>query len=304
MRYPRLGMVIAATLAIALATVACSTASTRSVTAGDAPIVRGTSYYLSLGDSLAVGVQPDSTGASVPTDQGYANRLYAMLHAKNPGLRLVKLGCSGETTSTMIHGGICAYPGGSQLAAAQRFLRAHRGHVAVVTIDIGANDPNSCILGGLSIAKIPGCVNASITRTLSDLRTILAGIRHAAGRTVPIIGMTYYVPELAGWLHTGYGKEMAVLSERLAAGYNNLLTGVYRHYGAKVANVFAAFDSADFTRRVRIPGHGLLPRNVAIVCAWTWACAPGPRGPNEHADDAGYRVIARKFMAAYSRPTG
>jgi lysophospholipase L1-like esterase len=301
MRYPRLGTVIAAACALALATVACdSAASVSRAGAAAAPVIRGTSYYLSLGDSLAVGVQPDSAGASLPTNAGYANRLYDMLHTRSPRLRLVKLGCSGETTTTMIHGGICSYPAGSQLGAAEQFLTAHRGHVALVTIDIGANDPNSCILGGLSISKIPGCVNASITHTLGDLRTILAGIRHAGGRAVPVIGMTYYVPELAGWLQTGYGKELAVLSERLAAGYNRLLTGVYRQYGARVANVFAAFGSADFGRKVRTPGHGLLPRNVATVCAWTWACASAPRGPNEHANDSGYRVIAKQFLAAYS----
>jgi lysophospholipase L1-like esterase len=303
MRYPQIGIVIATACALALATVACDSATSASgAGAAAAPVIRGTSYYLSLGDSLAVGVQPDSAGASMPTNAGYANQLYEMLHAKSPGLRLVKLGCSGETTTTMIHGGICSYPAGSQLDAAERFLTAHRGHVALVTIDIGANDPNSCILGGLPISKIPGCVNASISHTLGDLRTILAGIRHAGGRSVPVIGMTYYVPELAGWLQTGYGKELAVLSERLAAGYNKLLAGVYRQYGAGVANVFAAFGSADFAPRVQTPGHGLLPRNVATVCAWTWACASAPRGPNEHANDTGYRVIARQFLAAYARP--
>src|SRR5262245_16196096 len=51
-------------------------------------------YYLALGDSLAVGIQP----GSLPTNQGYADDLYAFYHARNPSLRLEKLGCSGETT--------------------------------------------------------------------------------------------------------------------------------------------------------------------------------------------------------------
>src|SRR5580693_2154756 len=104
-----------------------------------------TSYYVALGDSLSQGVQPDPAGASLPTGQGYANQLYAMLRRGDPGLRLVKLGCSGETTHTMIDGGICSYPVHSQLAETVRFLRAHRGRVSLVTIDIGANDPDSCI---------------------------------------------------------------------------------------------------------------------------------------------------------------
>ena len=68
-------------------------------------------YYVSLGDSLARGVQPDASGASVPTGGGYPDRVYAVLHRDSPGLRLVKLGCSGETSYTMIRGGICHYPG-------------------------------------------------------------------------------------------------------------------------------------------------------------------------------------------------
>lgn len=301
MRFPRLGTALVAACTMALAASACdATASTHGAAASTTHVIKGTSYYLSLGDSLAVGVQPDSTGASVPTDSGYANRLYGMLRGKDKQLHLVKLGCSGETTVTMIHGGICSYPGGSQLAAAEAFLRDHRGHVALVTIDIGANDPNSCILGGLPVSKIPGCVNGTIGRTLGDLRVILSGLREAGGDRVPIIGMTYYVPELAGWLDNRSGKEIAVLTERLVAGYNNMLSGVYKQYGAGVANVFAAFGSADFSSKVRLPGYGLLPRNVATVCEWTWSCASSPRGPNEHANDTGYAVIARQFLLAYT----
>lgn len=302
MRYLQLLTALVAGCAVAITVTACDgAASSHGATpAASAPAIRGTSYYLSLGDSLAIGVQPDASGASVPTSQGYPNKLYAMLRRRDHGLQLVKLGCSGETTQTMIHGGICSYSGGSQLTAAEQFLNVHRGHVALITIDIGANDPNSCILGSLPIGQIPGCVNGSITKSLTDLRTILAGLRKAGGRQVTIVGMTYYVPELAGWLASKYDKEIAVLSERLVAGYNNLLSGVYRQYDARVANVFAAFGSADFTAKSRVAGHGMLPSNVATICRWTWACDAAPRGPNEHANAAGYTVIAREFLRAYS----
>ena len=78
-------------------------------------------YYLALGDSLSQGVQPDAAGASVKTRDGYPDQLYAALHRNHPTLQLVKLGCPGETTATMIHGGICRYHAGSQLAAAVAF---------------------------------------------------------------------------------------------------------------------------------------------------------------------------------------
>jgi lysophospholipase L1-like esterase len=255
------------------------------------------SYYLALGDSLSVGVQPDAAGKSVPTQQGYANQLYAALRASHPGLRLVKLGCSGETTHTMIDGGICSYPAGSQLSQAASFLRAHRGHVSLITIDIGANDPDSCVTRP-SIGAVISCVTQSFPETVSNLTKIMRTIRAAAGSGVRVIGMNYYVPALSEWLDGFLGQQIARLSERLVAAYNNLLAAVYQRFGARVANVFAAFDSGDFTGVVRLAGVGTVPRNVAAVCRWTWECAPAPRGPNEHARPAGYAVIARAFLQA------
>jgi lysophospholipase L1-like esterase len=257
-------------------------------------------YYVSLGDSLARGVQPDASGASVPTGGGYPDRVYAVLHRDSPGLRLVKLGCSGETSYTMIRGGICHYRAGSQLAQAERFLRTHRREVALVTLDIGANDPNSCFLG-VPLSKVGVCMRSRVRQTVNDLNRILRGLRTAGGRKVTIIGMNYYVPELAGWFDGLGGKEIAVLTERLVDGYNRLLVGAFRHYHVRVANVFGAFHSGDFTDHVRLPGRGTVPRNVATICQLTWACARAPRGPNEHANDTGYAIIALAFLLADDR---
>ena len=255
------------------------------------------SYYLSLGDSLSVGVQPDAAGKSLPTGQGYASQLYAALRAGDPGLRLVKLGCSGETTHTMIDGGICSYPAHSQLAEAVSFLRAHRGRVSLVTIDIGANDPDSCITRA-SLGAIVSCVAKGFPQTVANLTKIMSSLRAAAGSKVRIIGMNYYVPALSQWLDGPLGQQYARLSERLVVGYNKLLTTEYQHYGAGVADVFGAFHSGDFTDKVRVPGIGTVPRNVAAICLWTWECAASPRGPNEHARPIGYGVIALAFLLA------
>jgi lysophospholipase L1-like esterase len=254
-------------------------------------------YYLSLGDSLSQGVQPDSAGASVPTRQGYADLLYADLRRGDPGLRLVKLGCSGETTHTMINGGICSYPGGSQLAAAASFLRAHRGRVSLITIDIGANDPGSCAtrpgFGGAA-----ACMATGFSDTLINLRKIMTTLRAAGGAGVRIIGMSYYVPTLAQWRQGLLGEAVARISEAVVIGYNRLLTGVYQAFGARVADVFGAFHSGDFSGQVTVRGIGSVPPNVAAICQLTWECASGPRGPNEHATAAGYSVIAQAFRRA------
>src|SRR5262245_4721211 len=263
----------------------------------------GRSFYLSLGDSLSQGVQPTPAGHDVTTDRGYPDRLAARLRHGLPWLRLVKLGCSGETTVTMIHGGSCHYPAGSQLLQAARFLRSHRGRIALVTIDIGANDPNSCLMNGGVRAILP-CVAGRMPQIDKNLGTIMSALRSAAGRHTLIVGMTYYVPELGLWRTGTTGKRVAILTGALAAGANKLLTDRYRQYGARVADVFAAFRTSDFGMKKR-PGHsaaanragrpGTVPPNVATICALTWMCTRAPRGPDEHATNAGYRVIARAF---------
>jgi lysophospholipase L1-like esterase len=288
-------------LALALAAVAAAAAGGcsgpgRTDPAGDRHASSPATYYLALGDSLSQGVQPDASGASVRTRHGYADQLYTALRSRQPGLRLVKLGCGGETTVTMIHGGICSYAGGSQLAAADRFLRAHRGRVSLVTMDIGANDPNSCITQ-LSVGKLAACAGSSVPRTAANLATILRQLR-AAGPHARIIAMNYYLPVLAAWRNGAGGQLLARGSEVAVTGFNALLTRVYKSFGVRVADVSGAFHTSDFSHPVTVPGQGPLPRNVAAVCRWTWECAPPPRGPNEHPNQAGYQVIARAFLAA------
>jgi lysophospholipase L1-like esterase len=283
----RLPLAIAAAAALTAVT-ACSGSATANRTH---PNPAPSTYYLALGDSLSRGVQPDSAGASVETRNGYPDQVFAALRPSHPTLTLVKLGCPGETTSTMINGGICRYPGGSQLKAAVAFLHAHRGRVLLVTIDIGANDPEQC--GGQpSLSQLASCAMTGIPAAVTHLTTIMASLKAAAGPGVRMVGMNYYLPALAEWRNGLPGHVVAWTAERLAATYNNLLDRVYAHYGARVANVFGAFDTADFT------AQGTTPHNVALLCQWTWACAAPPRGPNQHANQAGYEVIARTFLQA------
>ena len=257
------------------------------------------SYYLSLGDSLAQGVQPDPAGTSVETRRGYPDQISAALRSSRPGLRLVKLGCPGETTVTMINGGICSYPGGSQLAAAVTFLRAHRARVSLVTIDIGANDADGCITRP-SLTNFASCLTKSVPQVTTHLTTILTRLRKADPNGT-IIAMNYYLPALAQWRNGLVGQAVARLSEMAIAGYNVVLAHVYKAFGIRVADVAGAFHTSDFTQQVAVPGLGRLPRNVAAICQWTWECAAPPRGPNVHANQAGYQVIARAFLRADGR---
>jgi len=288
---------------IAVATVVVATGAV----AGGVPALAAThgakattasSFYLSLGDSLAQGVQPNAQGVSMETNQGYPDQLFTALHLGNPTLKLVKLGCPGETTVTMIDGGICSYSTGSQLKQAVAFLAQHKGHVQLVTIDIGANDLNPC-LALPTINKIAACLVKVFPLIQANLEKIMNALTTASGSgpVPPIIGMTYYDPELANWLKgTPAAKQLAQASIALAQGFGNLLSGVYTHFGAKVADVFKTFHTTQFTARVTLPAFGRVPKAVGYICSYTWMCAAPPVGPNIHANQLGYGVIANTFL--------
>ena len=239
-------------------------------------------YYVSVGDSLAQGYQPIG-GPLSPLgidgyNQGYANQLFKAVRGRYEQLQLVKLGCGGETTKTMVIGAPwCGFPAGSQLAQAEEFLAAHRGEIAFVTIDIGANDTFE--YGDQATATI-----------ITYMPQILAGLRAAAGRGVPIIGMSYYgvfLPEIWDATH-----DVAALQSYVATQldpFNGLLGSIYAAAGDPVADVAGGFQVAETTL---VDGT---PLDVLRECQWTWICASPPHGPDIHANSDGYNVIAQAF---------
>jgi lysophospholipase L1-like esterase len=248
-------------------------------------------FYVALGTSLSVGVQPDAAGVSRPTADGYADQLYAALAPATPGLRLHPLGCPGETSATMLAGGLCHYEAGSQLAEAVRFLRAHRDEVALVTLDIGANDIEPCgSLAGIDQA----CVAAAFGTVATNLPRILSALAHAAGPGVPVVAMSYYNPFLVAWLLGPAGQELAREAAFALNLFNAMLGGIYTAFRVPVADVAGAFHSGD---PLPPPGDPGVPLGALLLCQWTWMCAPPPVGPNIHANADGYGVIAAAFLA-------
>jgi len=264
------------------------------VAGGRASAASKATYYLSLGDSLAQGYQPiggTRSGTVIPTGyhQGYADQLFKLERDTYTQLQLVKLGCGGESSVSMLYGsqnpdvaascGPAAfyehqYPdGGTQLAEAVAFLEQNRASVAFVTIDIGAND----LLGPSGIAPL-----------LTNLPIILRELRAAAGAGVPILGMNYYDPLAPqAWSQGGLPGLQAQVAG--IVGFNNLLEEMYAARGDPVADVESAFAVTDFT-----PVDGT-PLDVLRECEWTWICTPPPLGPDIHANSAGYGVIAQAF---------
>ena len=197
---------------------------------------RGVHYYVSLGDSLAEGFQPNGDG-----DHGYADQLYALMRVEDPTLRLVKLGCGGETTLSTVDPNLpwegrgaayhCNFPHGSQLAEAVSFLHAHTGFVRAVTIDIGGND-------FLDFGEhAPDVIRANLTQIVDELGA-------AAGPNVTVVGMNYYDPFLPEAFRSG---GLAGLQTEIATvvGLNDLLEGIYARAGDPVADVQDAFRLAD-----------------------------------------------------------
>ena len=252
---------------------------------GVAPVAAadGPRYYLALGDSLALGFQPNAAGTPAPTNHGYVDDLYAFYRAFIPNLRLAKLGCSGELTTTMISGGKCAYTEESQLAEAVAFLHAHR--VAFVTIDIGANNIDGCVSAA---GLLQSCVDDGIKAAMYDLPRILYKLRSEAP-DVPIFAMNYYDPFLALATFGPLGQQIAVQSLQNAIVFNAVLENAYNAFGVPVADVEQAFRTTDTT-----PFLGI-PLNVLLAAAWTWMDAPPPIGPDFHPNSTGYAVIAASF---------
>lgn len=243
-------------------------------------------YYLALGDSLAIGIQPDASGTPVPTSEGYADDLYNFFHAFVPTLQLAKLGCSGETTTSMIsgQGSPCSYPAGSQLAQALLFLQKNR--VDLITIDIGADDLLGCFR--LQTAQIDqSCIRGAFLTTPNHLAAILAALRAAAPNAL-IVGMNYYDPFVPLWLFGPTGQALASGSLTIMTAFNGALGSIYQALQVPMADVAATF-------RINGTPPRITAANTILALGWTWMSGHPPRGPDVHPNTLGYLAIASAF---------
>jgi lysophospholipase L1-like esterase len=275
-------------IALTVAVLAASLALATPARADDSSATR---YYVALGDSLAVGVQPSGPPPFNETDDGYADQLYVTLAVTDPKLKLIKLGCGGESTTSMRFGSqpptvaaSCGppdfyqhrYPNKTQLAEAVGFLESHKGKVALVTIDIGGND----VLG-------PGGAD----EVAKNLPVILEALRDATDGPVPIVGLNYYSPFLpAAWAEGGLEALRGAVDALRT--FNDALTGIYTSARVSVADVAEAFHSNDFTLVDRTP------LNVALACEWTWFCSVG----DVHPTTEGYGAIAQAVGIVLTLP--
>ncbi len=240
--------------------------------------------YLALGDSAPMW---DGTAS-------YPDLITTHYQTSVPGLRLVNLSQSGATTTSMMQS---YFTSTSQLQRAELYLRAYRGSVALVTIDIGGNDVLPCTSGILSgTGTTTGCLATVESRMIANLHTILTGLRQAAGPGVRIVGMTYYNPFLGDWLAGGTARAGVIGSTQALEQLNGLLTQAYTQTGAQVADVEGAVDATDLSTLVPST-WGDVPVAVTRACSLLdISCTAGQSGLG--GDDptvAGAAVIAQAF---------
>lgn len=246
-----------------------------STTAGAHPHAAGrpAPYYVAIGASESVGVQPEPWDRhGVRTDEGYADDLTRMEQSRWPGLQLVDYGCPGITAQGALDGvGDCHYADGSEVATAVAFIRAYPDDVAFVTVDLGFNDIWPCLAHHV---VDDGCVDAALPRISSAIRTVLAELRDAGGQDLLIVGLQHADPYVADALfgRVGFARRTVTVFDRL----NEVLASAYGAAGAVVARVPASSG--------RVAGL----RAVEKTCTRTWMCIDH----NIHPTAAGYRVIA------------
>ena len=295
---------------------------------GDDAPATAQSFYLSLGDSLTVGVQPDEDGRVQETPDGYTDVLYRTLKDADSTLQHERMGCGGEDTTTFIEGGIAGcdtrYEAGSQLEQAEEFLREHGDRVELVTLTIGGNNFTNCVdgTGGqdeLSVENIgvnEECVADGLERLETEVPLIAERLTEAASPDTQIIAMTYYNPFLALALleepeaeatedEDGEAEDgaeavpsedadegLAARTVEILGEVNESLTASYRAAGIDVADVDTVFEGAN--TEVPADSDTGMPVNLQQICDLTWMCNVA-QGPDIHTNLVGAQAIAEVF---------
>ena len=278
----------AVTLVVAMvASFATFGLATSSGAGADTPV---TAFYLDIGASSSLGVQPT---ASFPkgqhTDDGYADDVVAFEATKGATLDLHEIGCSGETTNTMVYGGDhCYVSPDTQLNEAVTFLKSHQDENGLVTIDLGFNDLLPCLH---QWSTNPECVTRQLDNVRQQLTAIIGLLKAVAGPKVKFIGVGHYDPYIAKSINDPNRADFATWSMHAVRHLDEVMSSVYESFEIPMADVGQDFKIDD-TSMVDLTGIGNVPVNVAEVCLLTWMCQPPPLGPNIHPNDAGYQTIA------------
>jgi lysophospholipase L1-like esterase len=258
-----------------------------------APAAAKKQYYVSLGDSYAVGYQPGQGS----TDEGFPDQTVKKAKKKGYKLELVNFGCGGATTLSIIKTNGCKKEARALGAAAYKktqadtaaaFLKAHRGEVTLVTISIGGNDVTKCAEPGSGDAVT--CVAGAIGDIKKNLSKLVAKVRKAAGPNVRIVGTTYPDVILGQWVREPVNQDLAKLSVVAFKQFiNPALKEQYESVDGQFVDVTEATGAYGSLEELTTLGdYGQIPVPVAKICELTWYCAKG----DIHSKKSGYGIIA------------
>lgn len=253
-------------------------------------------YYVSLGDSYAVGYQP--------LPHPHATSGYTAVVAKAGGLELENFGCAGATTTSVLHSVGCvspaasdavSYPSQTQAAAATGFIERHKGAISLITVSIGGND----VLGCATASNLLGCALPALATVKVNVETLVAELRRAAGADVPILGLTYPDVFLGTWVYPPGKPDTALAALSVDAFrqlFNPTLQQAYTEAGGHFLDITADTDAyTSLSSKVTLSPYGRIPLAVARVCNLTWYCSQG----NIHANTSGYDFIGKQIVATY-----
>jgi lysophospholipase L1-like esterase len=253
-----------------------------------------TEYFVALGDSYTVGYQ-DAVGHT--TNNGPADQLVPLARKRGYRYKLVNLGCGGATTTSVLKAkgcnhlalepGAAPYDTRTQVAAAERFLRAHKGKVGLITVSIGGNDVTSC---AKQADPIP-CVGTAVNNIKANVTSLVKRLRKAGGSKVRIVGTTYPDVILGAYLKgTQADQDLAKLSVvAFKSLINPALKKAYASVGGKFVDVTAATGAyGSLEDMTTLAPYGTIPTPVAKVCSLTYFCNYN----DIHMTTKGYGIIA------------
>jgi lysophospholipase L1-like esterase len=259
---------------------------------------------VSLGDSLALGVQPRLLGGATETRDGYPRQFAAALRERGIAADLHELACGGATSASLLDGDRpCAPerdtpyrnedPSTSQAAHALGLLSTWRDRNRVVLLDVGGNDVAACFSAG---RIVPGCIARTGAALRRNLDALLGRLRRLDPR-LPVGVLTLYDPLLGLWdAHPGARRRIAATHEDFRREVNGTIAAAARRHGATLVDLGGAMDqdaSVD-------PDATSRPAGVEAVCRLTWMCPTPPRAPDIHLRREGHALAAKTALDALS----
>ncbi len=252
--------------------------------------------YVSLGDSYASGYQPNIGNSKA----GFVYQVPGFAKKRGYALKIVNFGCGGATTTSLLKQIGCPkaalgpgapdYSKTTQIAAAEKFIKANRKNVKLITVSISGNDVTKCAKGAL--ADVGTCVSDALTGINTNLSETVQRLRKAGGAKVKIVGITYPDVILGGWVYkNGAGKALAGPSVTVFKDLiNPALKKQYESVKGSFVDVTAATGAyTPLEDTTTLAPYGVIPKAVAKICELTWYCEEG----DIHSKKSGYGVIAK-----------